>query len=742
MGQLSKAYNPKEVEPRIYNSWEQSGYFNPDKLAKKGKRRAKNYTIVIPPPNITGRLHMGHALNNTIQDILIRSRRMQGYKTLWIPGTDHAGIATQNVVEKELKKEGITRHGLGREEFVKRVWEWRKKYGDVILEQLKNLGASCDWSRTAFTMDAGYIEAVRHAFNHYYKKGLIYRGNRVINWCPRCSTSLSDLELEYKNEKGKLWYLRYPIQDSDSRAGTPLYITVATTRPETLLGDAAVAVNPKDKRYGSLIGKSLLLPIKERKIPVIADKAVESEFGTGAVKITPNHDLTDFEIAERHNLTGYQVIGENGKMTRDAGVICEGLTTLECRDRLLEELESQGLIEKIEEYNHRVSTCYRCGATAEPLLSRQWFLKMDGLAKVALQAVRKEKVVFHPKRWGKVYSDWLRHTRDWCISRQIWWGHQIPIWYCTDTKKNENHFISVGKPKTCLICKSCTPRQDEDVLDTWFSAALWPFATLGWPNVCTNKTGRCKAKTGSDLKQFSPTQVLSTDRGIINLWVGRMVFSSYEFLGIRPFQDVLIHATVLTREGKRMSKSLGTGIDPLELIEKYGADATRFGLIWQAMGAQDIRFAEEHFLAGKKFCNKLWNATRFALEQISNSKTKVQDQKLQFEIKNLSKEDRVIVRELNDMIQLTNSDIEKFRFGQALHRLYDFFWHTFCDTYIEYAKTKNDRRTRQILLYVLSSSLRLLHPFIPFITEELYEKLPIKNKTLLLVEEWPHPFRM
>ncbi len=776
---FSKPYDPARVEIRIYRLWGKSGYFNPDKLGIKNKKigigRTKTYTVTIPPPNITGSLHMGHGLNYTIQDILIRWRRMQGYKTLMLPGTDHAGIATQNVVEKELKKEGMNRHDLGRKKFEERVWKWKKQYGNIILDQLKKLGVSCDWSRTRFTMDPDYTDSVLWAFIHYFNKGWIYRGERVINWCQRCSTSLSDLELEYKEEKGKLWYIRYPLKGKSKNGpfnsiqghpersrtdekGKKSYITVATTRPETMLGDAAVAVNPKDERYASLVGKTVILPIQNREIPIVRDNLVESEFGTGAVKVTPCHDLADFDIAERHNLPRYQVIGEDGRMTKKAGKICEGMTTLECRKKVADELNARGMLEKVEDYTHRVSKCYRCENTIEPLLSKQWFLKMDELAKTAIRAVRKGEVKFHPARWEKVYFEWLKNTRDWCISRQLWWGHRIPVWWCANSssaeggedelsirrssygaKTDQTYFVSPKPPKSCPICKTCKPRQDEDVLDTWFSSALWPFATLGWPPR-SRRNGANLASSGrapkpkSDLAKFYPTQLLSTDRGIINLWVSRMVFSSYEFLGVRPFQDVYIHATVLTREGKRMSKSLGTGIDPLELIEKYGADATRFGLIWQAMGGQDIRFTEEHFLAGKKFCNKMWNASRFVLGQIEGlplGALRLPSNSVR------ANENKKLLKQLDGVISATNKDLEKFKFGQALHRLYDFFWHTYCDQYLEYAKTSRSRETQKLLFYGLLVSLKLLHPFVPFITEEIYQHTPLKNKELLFVENWP-----
>ena len=531
------AYDPKATEQKIYNLWLKSGFFNPDKLPKRHK---KPFSIAIPPPNVTGELHMGHALNAVIQDVIIRKKRMEGYKTLWLPGTDHAGIATQNKVEQKLKKEGKSRFDLGKEKFLEEVWKWKEQYGNIILDQLKQLGASCDWSRTRFTMDKEYTKAVEEAFMHYYKKGWIYRGLRVVNWCVRCGTSLSDLELEHKKENGKLWYIRYPLTNTrisaNEKTNQHEYITVATTRPETLLGDAAVAVNPKDVRYKNLIGKAAILPIQNREIPIIADKSVDPKFGTGAVKVTPLHDFNDWEIAQRNNLPQYKIISERGYMTKKAGLLCDGLKIKECREKVIEELGKQNLIEKTEDFTHQVPHCYRCNSTIEPLANMQWFLKMDELSKIAIRAVKSGEVKFIPKRWGKIYFDWLKNIRDWNISRQLWWGHKIPI---------EN---------------------SEDVLDTWFSSALWPFATLGYPE---------KTK---DLKTFFPTQVLSTDRGIINLWVTRMIFSSYEFLKKRPFSDVIIHATVLTKEGQRMSKSLGTGIDPLQLIDKYGADATRFGI--------------------------------------------------------------------------------------------------------------------------------------------------------------------
>jgi len=692
---LPKAYEPKEVEEKIYNLWLKSGFFNPDKLPRRHK---KPYTIVIPPPNITGSLHMGHALNTLIQDILIRWKRMAGFKTLWLPGTDHAGIATQNVVEKELKKEGLTRFALGREKFLERAWQWKEKYGNIILEQFKKLGSSLDWSRTRFTLDKEYSKAVKAAFLHYYKKGWIYRGKRPINWCPRCQTSLSDLEIEYKEERGKLWYIKYPLAKKYTGSTRANYIIVATTRPETMLGDTALAVNPKDERYKKLVGKKAILPLVNREIPIIADRLVNPKFGTGAVKITPAHDLTDYEISLRHNLPMVQVISEKAKIAGKkvhVPIFYQGLKILEVRKKIVEDLKKLGLLEKIEDYSLSLPKCYRCNTTLEILPSEQWFLKMKELAKMATQAVKKGRVLFIPRRWEKIYFVWLKNIKDWCISRQIWWGHKIPI------------------------------ESSQDVLDTWFSSALWPFATLGWP------------KKTKDLKKFYPTDVLSTDRDIINLWVARMIFSGMKFMEKPPFKNVYIHATVLTREGKRMSKSLGTGINPINLIEKYGADATRWGISWQIMGGQDIRFVEDNIVMGRKFCNKVWNASRFVMLQIPNSKQI--PNKFQTNSKFQTIADKKILRALDKTINSVNKDLESFRFGPASRKLYDFFWHDFCDVYIEKSKLQKDKKTTQkILLYVLLNSLKLLHPFIPFITEEIYQKLPLKKKKkCLMIENWP-----
>ncbi|MBI3337628.1 MAG: valine--tRNA ligase [Candidatus Staskawiczbacteria bacterium] len=690
------AYEPKQVEDKIYKLWEDSGFFNPDKLPKRHK---KPYTIVIPPPNVTGELHIGHALNATIQDILIRQKRMQGYKTLWLPGTDHAGIATQNVVEKKLIKEGKSRFDLGREKFIEEVLRWKEEKGNIILTQFKKLGSSCDWSRTRFTMDKNYEEAVKEAFLQYHKKGWIYQGKRVVNWCKRCATSLSDLELEYAEEKGKLWHIKYPVKGGGS-------IIVATTRPETMLGDTAVAVNPKDERYKKLIGKVAILPLVNREIQIIADESVDKDFGTGAVKVTPAHDLNDYQIGQKHKLESIQVINEMGKIMGEVLSGYQGLKVLEAREKIVSELKSQNFLEKEEDYTHQVPKCYRCNTTIELIPSLQWFLKMDKLAKLAENPVKSGKIKFHPKSFQKPYLDWLKNVKDWCISRQIWWGHKIPI------------------------------EGEESVLDTWFSSALWPFAAMGWPD-----------KNASDLKNFYPTNVLSTARDIVNQWVARMIFSGLEFTKKIPFEDVYIHATVLTREGQRMSKSLGTGIDPLKFVDEFGADATRFGIAFQIMGNQDMKFVTDNILMGKKFCNKIWNASRFVLGQIDSKMIEIKKP-----TGKLSLVDKKILKSLEKTIKSVNRDLNLFKFGKACHALYDFFWHDFCDKYIEESKKQNNQlpaqaeKTKNILTYVLLNSLILLHPFMPFITEEIYQQIPIKNlpagrhgkKECIMIEEWPN----
>ncbi|MEK7599089.1 MAG: valine--tRNA ligase [Patescibacteria group bacterium] len=731
---FSQPYDFKKIEDGIYRKWEESGYFNPDKLP--GKRK-KVFTMVMAPPNITGSLHMGHALEYTLSDALARYKRMQGYKTLWLPGTDHAGIATQNAVEKELKKEGLFRHQLGREKFLEKVWAWREKYGHIIIQQLKSLGVSADWSRLRFTMDQDYQKAVAEAFIHYYEKGWIYRGERTINWCSRCATSLSDLEIEYKEEDGKFYYIKYG----------PL--TLGTARPETKLGDTALAVNPKDKRYKKYVGKEIEIQsvdpsipreaepkLKTIKIKVIADPAADPEFGTGVIKVTPAHDIADFEIWQRHpEVPITQVIGPNGRMSEKAGIRYRDLKVVEARKQIVEDMQKLGLLEKIEEYKHNVAHCYRCGTMIEPMLSQQWFLKMPELAKLAIYNVKKGKIKFHPKRWEKVYFDWLKNIKDWCISRQIWWGHRLPVWQhdpiCIPKSGGENNFedcalwqASLNEPK----CRKCLAgfHQSEDVLDTWFSSALWPFAALGWP-----------MKTG-DLDKFYPTDVLMNDRGIINLWDARMIFSGLEFMGKIPFRVLSVHATVLTREGQRMSKSLGTGIDPMELIAKYGRDAVRFAIIWQAMGGQDIRWSEDALIAGKKFLNKIWNASRFVFSQ-SQSPDKIDFAQ---KPRPQTNDDKKIMANFQKNKKIISRRLESYEFGPALRVFYDFFWHDFCDQYLESSKKqvqdpKLKSNTGRILIYILGNSLKILHPFLPHITEAIAsEKFGLKNN-LLIAESWP-----
>jgi len=697
---MLKTYNPKKVEDKIYRFWLKTGFFNPDKLPGKRKRP---YSIVIPPPNVTGSLHMGHALNAAVQDILIRWKRLQGYKTLWLPGTDHAGIATEVKVKRELRKEGKTKEELGRKEFIKKVWQWKKKYGNIILDQFKKLGCSLDWSRTRFTMDQGYADAVKKTFLHYRKKGWIYRKERPINWCSKCKTSLSDLELEYKEEKGKLWFIKYPIKRQATGDKQQKFIVVATTRPETMLGDSAVAVNPKDKRYQKLTRKKVILPLVGREIPIIFDRLVDPDFGTGAVKVTPAHDPTDYVIGLAHKLKVVKVIDEKRLITKEAPAAYRSLSTLRAREKIVGDLKRLDLIDKVDDYIHQVPSCYRCGEIAEILPSKQWFVKMDKLAQLAEKEVKSGRIKFHPKRFAKTYLDWLTNIRDWCISRQIWWGHKIPV---ADSK---------------------------DVLDTWFSSALWPFATLGWP------------KKTKDLKTYYPTEVLSTARDIINLWVARMIFSGMELMGKRPFHQVFIHPTILAKDGRRMSKSLGTGVDPLVLIDKYGADSTRFGLAWLLTGGQDVRFNEDTIKMGKKFCNKIWNAARFILLQLGDSELKIPN-KISASTSNLTREDKRIIKALNRTIKSLDRDLENFNFGKAAQTLYHFFWHGFCDKYIEQSKGQikkalNKRealKTKKVLLYTLVNSLKLLHPFIPFITEQIYQGLPIKaKKKSLMVENWP-----
>ncbi len=718
---MDKSYKPEEHEKRIYKMWEKGEYFTPKLESDK-----KPFTVVIPPPNVTGSLHMGHALNNTIQDALIRWHRMKGEPTEYLPGTDHAGIATQNVVEKKLAKEGKTRFDLGRSKFIDEVLQWKNEYETHILGQLKTLGCSCDWSRKRFTMDTNYTKAILNAFTHYYEEGYIYRDYRITNWCPRCHTSLSDLEVEHEKHESYLWHIKFEIEGGGE-------VVVATTRPETMLGDTAVAVNPKDKRYKDIIGKIVILPIIKRKIPIIADKHVDMEFGTGAVKVTPAHDPNDFEIAKRHNLEKITVIDLEGKMTPEAGEEFAGLDRFEARDVLIEMLKEGQWLTKAKPYIHNVGHCYRCHEVVEPLLTLQWYIKMTDLAKPAIKAVENGKVQFHPKKWKKVYLDWMKNINDWCISRQIWWGHQIPVWYCDcgETIVSEKWALediqSVPREtpqRKCPKCKSSKLKRDEDVLDTWFSSALWPFATFGWPD---------KTK---DLEYFYPTTFLSTARDIIYLWVARMIFSGIEFMGEIPFKDVYFHPTVFNHEGRRMSKSLGTGVDPLGLIEKYGADATRFGLLWQIGQGQDIKFSEDAILNGKRFANKIWNASRFILMNLEDyegvSRETIKHQ--------LTQADKNTLVHLNQTIININKYLNIYDFQHAVSEIYMFFWYEFCDVCIEDAKIRireNDKSklaAQYTLDTVLKSSLKLLHPFMPFVTEAIWENLDSEKP--LIISDW------
>lgn len=706
---LPKRFESKEQEPLIYKSWEENGYFKPKK-----RDGGKPFVVTIPPPNVTGVLHMGHALNNTIQDVLVRWHRMNGDETLWVPGTDHAGIATQNKVEQKLAAKGKTRFDLGRENFNKETWKWKEEYEARILGQLRTMGCSCDWNHTRFTMDSGYSEAVVETFVHYYEKGYLYRGHRITNWCPRCGTSLSDLEVEHEEKPGHLWHIRYEIEGGGE-------ITVATTRPETMLGDTAIAANPKDKRYLKLVGKMAILPILGRKIPIIADDYVDQKFGTGAVKVTPAHDANDYEMGERHNLEKIVVIDSEGRMTTEAGEQFVGQDRYEAREEIIRLLEEGKWLIKVEPHTHAVGHCYRCHTVIEPMLSLQWFVRMDKLAAPAIKAVREGKIVFHPAKWTKVYLHWMENIRDWCVSRQIWWGHQIPAWYCECGEV----IVARETPTKCKKCGSSKLKRDEDVLDTWFSSALWPFATLGWPE-----------KT-NDLKEFYPTTFLSTARDIIFLWVARMIMSGIEFMGEIPFKDVYIHATVFNGEGKRMSKSLGTGVDPLELIEKYGTDATRFGLLWQVAQGQDMKFGEDALLMSQRFVNKLWNASKFVMMNLEDYQI-VSRETIEPE---LTVEDKDILKKLEETVKKTNKYLDKYDFQHAVELLYEFFWHDFCDKCIEDTKVRirDNEKTKVAAQYtldtVLKTSLKLLHPFMPFVTEAIWTELDPEKP--LIITEWP-----
>lgn len=708
--ELPKTFNAKEQEPLIYKSWEVNGYFKPKK-----HDGSQPFVVTIPPPNVTGVLHMGHALNNTIQDVLVRWHRMRGDETLWVPGTDHAGIATQNKVEQKLATKGKTRFDLGRANFNKEAWKWKEEYEPRILGQLKTMGCSCDWEHTRFTMDEEYCEAVIDTFIHYYKKGYLYRGYRITNWCPRCGTSLSDLEVEHEEKSGQLWHIRYDIEGGGE-------IIVATTRPETMLGDTAIAVNPKDKRYSEMVGKNAILPILGRKIPIIVDDYVDVKFGTGAVKVTPAHDPNDYDMGERHSLDKIVVIGLDGNMTKEAGEQFVGLDRYKARKEVVRLLNESGQLVKTEPHMHSVGHCYRCHTVIEPLLSLQWFVNMKELAKPAITAVKNGDVVLHPAKWTKVYLHWMENIRDWCISRQLWWGHQIPAWYC----ECGEIIVAKEEPTKCSKCGFKKLKRDEDVLDTWFSSALWPFATLGWP------------KETNDLKEFYPTTFLSTARDIIFLWVARMIMSGIEFMGKVPFRDVYIHATVFNSAGKRMSKSLGTGVDPLELIEKYGADATRFGLLWQVAQGQDMKFSEDALLMSQRFVNKIWNASKFTMMNLEGYKH-VSRETIE---KQLTETDKEILAQLEETIKKTNKYLNKYDFQHAVELLYEFFWHEFCDKCIEDTKIRirdnadSKLAAQYTLETVLKTSLKLLHPFIPFVTEAIWTGLGEEKP--LIISEWPN----
>lgn len=699
MKELSKSYSPEEIESRWYGFWSERGLFRAEV-----NPNGNPFCIVIPPPNVTGSLHMGHALNATLQDILVRWKRMLGYKTLWLPGTDHAGIATQNVVERKIEKEGTNRHSLGRDAFIEKVWQWKAEYGGRIIHQLKKLGASCDWSRERFTLDEGLSRAVREVFVRLYKDGLIYRASRLINWCPRCSTALSDLEVEHEEVDGTLTYIKYPLSDKSG------YITVATTRPETMLGDTAVAVNPKDIRYKDLIGKTLRLPLTDREIPIISDEAVDPEFGTGAVKVTPAHDFNDEEIGRRHSLASIKVIDESAKMTPEAGKKYQGLDRYEARKKVIEDLKGLGLIEKISPYRHSVGHCYRCKSTIEPLSTPQWYVKIKPLAEPAIEAVRNGSIRIIPEGWINSYYSWMENIKDWCISRQIWWGHRIPVWYCLDC---DELVVDTETPKKCPKCGGSSLRQDEDVLDTWFSSALWPFSTLGWPNET------------EDLRTFYPTSVLVTAFDILFFWVARMIMMALRFMKDVPFKDVYIHAIVRDEEGQKMSKSKGNVIDPLVIIEKYGADAFRFTLAAFAAQGRDIRFSTERVEGYRHFINKLWNAVRFiSLSASTNSMP-------------TTLAGRWIESRLSATISEVNNALNEYRFNDAARAIYSFIWHEFCDWYIEAAKTEPSLETTKRLTEVLDSALRLLHPFMPFVTEELWQIISERGGQSIMVAPYP-----
>ncbi len=709
MKELAKQYNPKEVESRIYSNWMEAGYFRPECDPDKTP-----YTIVMPPPNITGQLHMGHALDMSLQDVIIRLKRMQGYSALWLPGTDHASIATEARIVETMRDEGITKDDIGREGFLERAWKWKEQYGGRIDEQLKYLGSSCDWSRERFTMDEGCSKAVLDVFCKLYEKGLIYRGERIINWCPHCRTSISDAEVEFEEQDGFFWHLRYPFSDGSG------YLELATTRPETLLGDTAVAVNPNDERYSGAVGKTVILPIVGREIPVVADDYVEMDFGTGVVKITPAHDPNDYEVGLRHDLEIINVLNEDGSVNENGGKYC-GMDRYECRKQIVKDLEEGGFLVRVEPYKHNVGTCYRCGTTVEPRISKQWFVKMQPLAEPAIKAVEDGSVRFVPERFSKTYFNWMYNIKDWCISRQLWWGHRIPAYYCDDCGEV---IVAKEQPDCCPKCGGKV-HQDEDTLDTWFSSALWPFSTLGWP------------EETEDLKYFYPTDTLVTGYDIIFFWVARMIFSGIEHMGEVPFRTVFIHGLVRDAQGRKMSKSLGNGIDPLDVIDEYGTDALRFMLASSVSPGNDMRYSDEKMIAARNFCNKMWNAGRFIL---MNDVDGVKPDTLPAE---LEIEDRWILTQLENVIQEVTANMDHFELGIAASKVYDFAWDVFCDWYVELAKLrlnsddeKRKQSCKQVLVYTFTRILQMLHPFMPFITEAIYEALPTSCESIM-ISRWP-----